>query len=110
MRIKYERRICRRHIRSFGKKNFAKGVKVQSGENEVVIDLFITVEYGCRIQDIAWEIQNKVKTAVETMTGLTVADVNIHVQGVNTPKEIKKDKVEVQEGANEEVTAEENNG
>ena len=78
----------------FGKKNFAKGVKVQVGEKEVVIDLFVTVEYGCRIPDIAWEIQNKVKTAVESMTGLTVVEANIHVQSVNMPKEIKKDKKE----------------
>lgn len=83
-----------------GKKNFAKGVKVQVGEKEVLIDLFITVEYGCRIPDIAWEIQNKVKTAVENMTGLKVVEVNINVQGVNFPKENKK--AEVQE--NPEVT------
>ncbi len=92
----------------FGKKNFAKGVKVLMGEKEVTIDLFVTVEYGCRIPDIAWEIQNKVKTAVETMTGLSVVDVNIHVQGVNTPKEIKKDsKEEVVEEVQEVVTEEE---
>jgi Uncharacterized protein conserved in bacteria len=74
-----------------GKKNFAKGVKVQVGEKETAIDLFIIVEYGCRIPDIAWEIQNKVKVAVENMTGLKVVEVNIHVQGVNLPKEPKKD-------------------
>lgn len=72
-----------------GKKNFGKGVKVQVGEKETVIDIFINVEYGCRIPDIAWEVQNKVKTAVENMTGLNVVTVNIHVQGVNLPKEAK---------------------
>jgi uncharacterized alkaline shock family protein YloU len=74
-----------------GKKNFSKGVKVQVGEKETAIDLFIIVEYGCRIPDIAWEIQNKVKNAVENMTGLKVVEVNIHVQGVNLPKETKKE-------------------
>jgi uncharacterized alkaline shock family protein YloU len=74
-----------------GKKNFSKGVKVQVGEKETAIDLFIIVEYGCRIPDIAWEIQNKVKYAVENMTGLKVVEVNIHVQGVNLPKEAKKE-------------------
>lgn len=74
-----------------GKKNFAKGVKVQVGEKEATIDLFITVEYGCRIPDIAWEIQNNVKSAVENMTGLKVVEVNIHVQGVNLPKDTKKE-------------------
>ncbi len=85
-----------------GKKNFAKGVKVQVGEKEATIDLFITVEYGCRIPDIAWEIQNNVKSAVENMTGLKVVEVNIHVQGVNLPKDTKK------EQKNEEVHTEEN--
>lgn len=76
-----------------GKKNFSKGVKVQVGEKEAAIDLFIIVEYGCRIPDIAFEIQNKVKTSVENMTGLKVVEVNIHVQGVNLPKEMKKEEV-----------------
>lgn len=95
----------------FGKKNFAKGVKVQVGEKEVVIDLFVTVEYGCRIPDIAWEIQNKVKTAVESMTGLSVVEVNIHVQGVNIPNTIKNDKneeTENQQEENKEVKEEDN--
>ncbi len=95
-----------------GKKNFAKGVKVQVGEKEVVIDLFVTVEYGCRIPDIAWEIQNKVKTAVENMTGLKVLEVNIHVQGVNMPKPQKKEEKQedekTQEEQQEEVTVSEN--
>lgn len=74
-----------------GKKNFSKGVKVQVGEKETTIDLFIIVEYGARIPDIAWEIQNKVKTVVESMTGLKVVDINIHVQGLNIAKETKKE-------------------
>ena len=86
----------------FGKKNFAKGVKVQVGDKEVLIDLFVTVEYGCRIPDIAWEIQNKVKTAVESMTGLSVVEVNIHVQSVNMPKAAKKDKKEEQASEQEQ--------
>ncbi len=73
-----------------GKKSFSKGVKVQVGEKDTTIDLFIIVEYGCRIPDIAWEIQNRVKTAVENMTGLKVLEVNIHVQGVNLPKDDSK--------------------
>lgn len=76
-----------------GKKNFSKGVKVQVGEKETTIDLFIIVEYGARIPDIAWEIQNKVKTVVESMTGLKVVDINIHVQGLNIAKEEKKETV-----------------
>ena len=73
----------------FGKKSFSKGVKVQVTEKDATIDLYIIVEYGCRIPDIAWEIQNRVKTSVENMTGLKVLEVNIHVQGVNLPKDAK---------------------
>ncbi|MGE4282234.1 MAG: Asp23/Gls24 family envelope stress response protein [Clostridia bacterium] len=74
-----------------GKKNLTKGIKVEIKEKEAFIDLHIVVEYGCRIPEVAWEIQEKVKKAVETMTGLVVAKVNIHIQGVNTEKETKKE-------------------
>lgn len=83
-----------------GKKT--KGVKVQVGEKDTVIDINITVEYGARIPDIAWEVQNKVKTQVETMTGLNVVAVNIHVQGVSMPKKNKQE--------NNVAVKEENNG
>ena len=66
-----------------GKKNFAKGIKVDVGEKETKIDVNIIVEYGTRIPEVAYEIQTKVKKAVETMTGLKVIEVNVHVQGVN---------------------------
>lgn len=77
-----------------GKKNLAKGIKVEVNDKTTKIDVNIIVEYGTRIPDVAFEIQNKVKKAVETMTGLTVTEVNVHVQGVNT------DNKEVQSEAN----------
>ncbi len=67
-----------------GKKNLAKGIKVDINETQVKIDVNIIVEYGSRIPDVAFEIQNRVKKAVESMTGLIVEEVNVHVQGVNT--------------------------
>ena len=67
-----------------GKKNLAKGIKVIVTEKDAKIDVNIIVEYGVRIPEIAFEIQTKVKKAVETMTGLKVTEVNVHVQGVNT--------------------------
>lgn len=70
-----------------GKKNLAKGIKVEVGEKETKIDVNIIVEYGVRIPDVAFEIQNRVKKAVETMTGLSVVEVNVHVQGVSTDTE-----------------------
>ena len=80
-----------------GKKNLAKGIKVEVADKTVKIDVNIIVEYGSRIPDVAFEIQNRVKKAVENMTGLKVDEVNVHVQGVNTEsltEDGKEEKVE----------------
>ena len=69
-----------------GKKNLSKGIKAETDGNNVKIDVNIIVNYGVRIPDVALDIQNKVKQAVETMTGLKVDEVNVHVQGVNIEK------------------------
>jgi len=69
-----------------GRRNMSKGVKVEVGAEEAKIDIFIVVSYGVRIPDVAWEIQESVKKAVENMTGLRVPQVNIHVQGVSFHK------------------------
>ncbi len=74
-----------------GKKSPSKGVKVEVGEKETAIDLYVVVEYGVRIPDVAWQVQENVKKAVETMTGLNVVEVNIHIQGVNIEKESKEE-------------------
>ncbi len=73
---------------ALGKKNLSRGVKVEVGEEEVLIDLYLIVDYGMRIPDIAWNVQDNVKKAVEEMTGLNVLKVNIHVQGVSFPKKV----------------------
>ncbi|MEW6726227.1 Asp23/Gls24 family envelope stress response protein [Desulforudis sp. 1088] len=65
-----------------GRKNLAKGVKVEVGEKEAAVDLFIIVEYGVPIPDVAFQAQSRVKRAIESMTGLKVVEVNVHVQGV----------------------------
>ena len=67
-----------------GKKNMAKGIKVDKTENTAKIDVNIIVEYGSRIPDVAFEIQNRVKKSVESMTGFKVEEVNVHVQSVDT--------------------------
>jgi uncharacterized alkaline shock family protein YloU len=78
-------------VEMLGRKNLSKGVKVEVGEKEAAVDLFIIVEYGVKIPDVSWQIQESVKKAIELMTGLKVVEVNIHVQGVNIEKEGKKD-------------------
>jgi uncharacterized alkaline shock family protein YloU len=73
-----------------GRKNLGKGVKVEMGEKEVVIDLSIIVEYGSKIHIVAKDIQSKVREVVEDMTGLTVVEINVSVLGVNIDKDLKK--------------------
>ncbi len=73
-----------------GRKNFSKGVKVEVGEREAAIDLYIIVKYGVRIPDVALAAQENIKQAIETMTGLSVVEVNVHVQGVNFPEDEEK--------------------
>jgi len=84
-----------------GKKNLSKGIKVEADEKEVKIDVNIIVEYGSRIPDVAFEIQNRVKKSVENMTGLKVAEVNVHVQGVKTEREDREEQEETEQEDNE---------
>lgn len=69
------------------KKNLAKGVKVEVGERQAAVDLFVIIEYGSKIPDIAYMIQENVKRAIESMTGLEVIEVNVHIQGVEFKQE-----------------------
>ena len=85
-----------------GKKNLAKGIKVEVGEKDAKIDVNIIVEYGARIPDVAFEIQTRVKKTVESMTGLKVLEVNVHVQGVHTTNEKEEKNNDNEEEINEE--------
>jgi uncharacterized alkaline shock family protein YloU len=68
------------------KKNLSKGVKVTVGEESAAIDLVVVVEYGVKIPEVAAAVQESVKRAVESMTGLVVSAVNIYVQNIVLPK------------------------
>lgn len=63
-----------------------KGIKVELTEKTIAIDVYVIVEYGVKIPDIAWDIQDKVKKTVEDITGMNVTAVNIHIQGINFKK------------------------
>ena len=69
-----------------GVKNLTKGVKVEVFEKEVRCDIAVTLEYGYNIPATCQKVQEKVKSAIENMTGLTVTDVNIRIAGVNMQK------------------------
>lgn len=76
----------------FGKKGHTKCVKVAKDENEAVLDMEIIIKFGTKVQKVAAEVQERVKSTVETMTGLNVAVVNVSVSGV-----VKEVKAEVEE-------------
>ena len=62
-------------------RNITKGVKVEVGSQEAAVDLYIIVEYGKPIQKVAGEVQENVRKALESLTGLHVVRVDVHVQG-----------------------------
>lgn len=74
----------------FGKNNYNKGVQVKVEDNSVIIDLDIIVDFGVKIPDVSWSVQEAVKSSVENMTGLKVNQVNIHVDGIKEKKESSK--------------------
>jgi uncharacterized alkaline shock family protein YloU len=70
-------------------RNITKGVRVEIGIEETSVDLFVIIEYGTPIQKAAQDAQDNVRKAIETMTGLHVVRVDVHVQGVSFEKENK---------------------
>ncbi|MDH7576222.1 MAG: Asp23/Gls24 family envelope stress response protein [Bacillota bacterium] len=76
-----------------GRRNLSRGVKVEVGEREAAVDLFVIVEFGVRIPDVAVRVQENVKQAIESMTGLAVVEVNVHVQGVHFPEAQEEQRV-----------------
>ena len=69
-------------ISKLGKKLLSKGVKVDVLESVVSISIAINLKYGYNVMDVCKKVQDKVKATVESMTGLTVADVNVRIAGV----------------------------
>ena len=65
-----------------GKKNYTKGVKVEVGSEECACVITIVIKYGYRIQAVAQKVQEEIKNAIETMTGLKVVEVNVNVNGI----------------------------
>ena len=65
-----------------GIKTITKGVKVQFQDERIVVDTIITVNYGCKIMEVAKAVQEKVMTVLQSTTGLEQAEVNVHVSGI----------------------------
>ena len=70
-------------VSKLGMKNLSKGVKITVLEGVVTVDLTLNIEFGKNILEVSKKVQDKVKSSIENMTGLEVADVNIRIAGVD---------------------------
>ncbi|MCI5480713.1 MAG: Asp23/Gls24 family envelope stress response protein [Lachnospiraceae bacterium] len=70
-------------VGKLGMKNLSRGVKVAVSENEVTVELSLNMAYGYSIPKTSAKVQERVKSAIENMTGLSVSEVNIHIAGVD---------------------------
>lgn len=87
-------------------KNITRGVKVEVGSQEAAVDLYIIVEYGKPIQKVASEVQENVRKALESLTGLHVVRVDVHVQGVSFEKEKKANQTSIEAASSSPVLSE----
>lgn len=74
-------------------KNFNKGVRVNIGEKETIVDVYISIEYGIKIVEVSEKVQEEVKEAIENMTDFDVVEVNVHISGIavkNSEKTVVK--------------------
>lgn len=76
-------------MEKMGKKTFNKGVRVEMNNNVVLVELSVVVDYGVKIAEIAHQVQENVKTAIESMTGMEVVAVNVFVEGIDTKERLK---------------------
>lgn len=74
-----------------GRKNVAKGVKVEVGQKEAAVDVSVIIQYGFKIPEVAHEVQENIKRSIEVMTGLNVVEVNVHIHDVHLKSEEKHD-------------------
>ncbi|MDY5730345.1 MAG: Asp23/Gls24 family envelope stress response protein [Eubacteriales bacterium] len=68
-------------------RNVTKGIKIELGTEEVSVDIYVSMEYGTPIQKAAFDVQNNIKKAIESMTGLHVVRVDVHILAVSFEKE-----------------------
>jgi uncharacterized alkaline shock family protein YloU len=88
VQLEFADKVTRKFL---GRDNIARGISISKEEEGLGIDIYLNVEFGAKIPDLAWEVQSSVKEAVESVTGLKVQMVNIHVEGVNLPKNVPQE-------------------
>lgn len=70
-------------VSRLGMKNLSKGIQIEIADNEVVVDVALNIAYGYSIPEVSKKVQEKVKSAIETMTGLSVATINVRIASVD---------------------------
>ena len=73
-------------VSKLGMKNLSKGIRVDVKEGVVRVDIALNIAYGYAILDVSSKVQEKVKTAIENMTGLEVSGVNVRIASVDMGK------------------------
>lgn len=74
-------------VSRLGMKNLSKGVRVAMEDGKVLVSVALNIAYGYSIPEVSQKVQEKVKNAIETMTGLTVAGVNVRIAEVDMKTE-----------------------
>ncbi|MEN2464740.1 Asp23/Gls24 family envelope stress response protein [Ornithinibacillus sp. FSL M8-0202] len=74
-------------VEKFGKKSHSKGVKVELAEDGIVIDVYVVLDFGVSIPEVAQKIQSNIRQTLKTMTSLDISEVNVHVVGLQMEKE-----------------------
>lgn len=70
-------------VSRLGMKNLSKGIQIEIADNEVVVDVALNIAYGYSIPEVSTKVQEKVKSAIEIMTGLSVATINVRIASVD---------------------------
>ena len=70
-------------VSRLGMKSLSKGIQVEVSDNEVMVDVAINIAYGYSIPDVSTKVQEKVKTTIESMTGLEVSKINVRIASVD---------------------------
>ncbi|MDD2430626.1 MAG: Asp23/Gls24 family envelope stress response protein [Firmicutes bacterium] len=71
----------------FGWDSMDKGIDIDIASNEIIVNIYLQVEYGVKINEVAHNVMERVKYSLERNVGIPVREVNVHVQGVRVPKE-----------------------
>jgi uncharacterized alkaline shock family protein YloU len=79
----------------FGWDSMDKGIDIELENNEIIANIFLQVEYGVKINEVAHNVMERVKYSLERFVGIPVREVNVHVQGVRVPKETAQNPVKL---------------